>query len=53
MTQLVSNGEGGAEPVVLNDGARVFVAHRAQLGEAQGVAILAWGVGIPANILPI
>ena len=51
MSQFVRDGEGSAEPVVLDDGAAVTVAHRPQFSQAKSVAILAGGVGIPANVL--
>ena len=52
MSELVSDGEGRAEPVVLHDGAAVVVAHRGELRQAEGVAVLFVQEGITADILP-
>ena len=52
MAELVSDGEGGTEPVVLDDGAAVVVAHRGQLRQPEGVAVLVVQEGIAADILP-
>ena len=52
MSQLVSDGEGRTEPVVLHDGAAVVVAHGGELGQAEGVAVLVVQEGITADILP-
>ena len=52
MAELVSDGEGSTEPVVLHDGAAVVVAHGGQLGQAEGVAVLVVQEGITADILP-
>ena len=52
MSELVSDGEGRTEPVVLHDGAAVVVAHGGQLGQAEGVAVLVVQEGITADILP-
>ena len=40
MAKLVGDGEGGAEAVVLDDGAAVLAAHRSQFGQTECVAIL-------------
>ena len=51
VAQFVSDGEGGAESVVLDDGTRRgAVAHCAQFGQAERVALLQ--VRIAANVLP-
>ena len=52
MSELVSDGEGCAEPVVLHDGAAVVVTHRGQFRQAEGVAVLVVQEGITADILP-
>ena len=52
MSELVSDGEGCAEPVVLHDGAAVVVAHGCELGQAEGVAVLVVQEGVAADILP-
>ena len=52
MAELVSDGEGGAEPVVLDDGAAVVVAHRSELRQTEGVAVLVVQEGIAADVLP-
>lgn len=50
MAQFVSDGEGGAEPVILDDGAgRRRIAHGAQLGQTERVAFL--HLRIAANVL--
>ena len=53
MPELVSDGEGCAEAVVLDDGAAVAVTHRPQFGQAEGVAVLAGGVGVAADVFPV
>lgn len=52
MSELVSDGEGCAEPVVLHDGAAVVVAHRGELRQPEGVAVLVVQEGVAADILP-
>ena len=52
MAELVSDGEGGTEAVVLDDGAAVVVAHGCELGQAEGVAVLVVQEGITTDILP-
>ena len=52
VSELVGDGEGGTEPVVLDDGAAVVVAHRGQLRQPEGVAVLVVQEGIAADILP-
>ena len=52
MSELVSDGEGCAEPVVLHDGAAVVVAHRGELRQPKGVAVLVVQEGVAADILP-
>lgn len=51
VADLVGDGEGRRQPVVLHDGARrVEVAHGAQLGQPQRVALTL--VGVAADVLP-
>ena len=52
MSELVSDCEGRAEPVVLHDGAAVVVAHRGELRQPEGVAVLVVQEGVAADILP-
>ena len=52
VSELVGDGEGGAEPVVLDDGAAVVVAHGGELSQAEGVAVLVVQEGITTDILP-
>jgi hypothetical protein len=40
VSKLVGDGEGGAEPVVLHDGAAVLAAHGAQLSKPERVTVL-------------
>jgi hypothetical protein len=52
VAELMCNGEGGAEAVVLHDGTAAYVAHGAQLGQAESVAVLARGRRVPADVFP-
>lgn len=40
VAELVSDGEGGREAIVLDNGTAVLVAHGAQLGQTQGITVL-------------
>ena len=48
----MSDGESCAEPVVLDDGTAVLAAHRPQLGQAKGVAVVTGRRRVAANVLP-
>ena len=48
----MSDGEGGTEAVVLDDGAAVVVAHGGQLRQAESVAVLLLHQRVPADVLP-
>ena len=51
MAKFMGDRKGGAESIVLNNGTRgAAVAHGAQFGQAERVALLQ--VGIAANVLP-
>ena len=52
VSELVGDGEGGAEPVVLDDGAAVVVAHCGELGQAQSVAVLLVQQRVATDVLP-
>ena len=45
MSELVGNGEGCTEAVVLDHRAAVLAAHRAELSKAESVTVLLWNEG--------
>ena len=52
MSELVSDGEGSTEAVILDDGAAVVIAHGSQLCQPECVAVLVFQEGVPADVLP-
>ena len=52
VSELVSDGEGSTEAVILDDGAAVVVAHGSQLCQPESVAVLVVQEGVPADVLP-
>ena len=52
MSELVGDGEGGTEPVVLDDGAAVVIAHGGQLSQAERVTVLVVSERVTTDVLP-
>ena len=52
VSELVGDGEGGTEPVVLDDGAAVVIAHGGKLRQAQRVAVLLVHQRVATDVFP-
>ena len=52
VSELVGDGEGGTEPVVLDDGAAVVIAHGGELRQAQRVAVLLVHQRVATDVFP-
>ena len=52
VSELVGDGEGGTEPVVLYDGAAVVIAHGGELRQAQRVAVLLVHQRVATDVFP-
>ena len=52
MSELVGDGEGGTEPVVLDDGAAVVIAHGGKLRQAQRVTVLLVHQRVATDVFP-